>query len=316
MSDNTQNPLLKALVALVILLIAAVGIQAWYLLDIKQQLSSETAQQNMTARQKKQDAIAEAAISRAEKREAEPRETNENKQQRPSAADSPAVDNKLTGNADDKAPEPASSNNPAASRPAANHHEQSNPYYPPRSDQRPWPRPQHRQPQWPPAPDYRPPHWPDPYTDNLFSSPYDAQTWDPYAEIQRMQREMDRLFNESFRRFDNSPEFQHLFREGMISPELDVREDDDKYTIQVNLPGSDESSVDVKLDGQQLTIQGKQNYQQQNRDAQGNIIFRERRSGSFKRSFTLPEPVDEKGMKTDINKGVLTIIIPKLKDPV
>ena len=131
-----------------------------------------------------------------------------------------------------------------------------------------------------------------------------------------MQREMDRLFNESFRRFDDSPEFRHLFREGMISPELDVSEDADKYTIKVNLPGSDESSVDVKLDGQQLTIQGAQNYEKQDRDAAGNIVYRERRSGSFKRSFTLPEPVDEKGMKTDIKNGVLTIIVPKLKDPV
>jgi len=305
MSENTQNPLLKILVVLVILLIVVVGIQAWYLLDIKAQLNTDNSQQNTMAMQENQAAIALAAEKRADNRQ-------QSEEHKPS--DSKPLPDK-----------PAENNNTGTPRrsdqqkPADNRYAQNNPYFPgtrPAPQQRPGPAPGYRPPQWPYAPGYHPPRWPDPYTDDFFNAPYDAQTWDPYAEIQRMQREMDRMFNESFRRFDSSPEFQHLFREGMISPKLDVSEDDDKYTIQVNLPGSDESSVDVKLDGQQLTIQGAQNYEQQNRDAQGNIIFRERRSGSFKRSFTLPEPVDEKGMKTDINNGVLTIIIPKLKDPV
>ena len=47
----------------------------------------------------------------------------------------------------------------------------------------------------------------------------------------------------------------------------------------------------------------------------GNIVFSERRSGNFRRSITLPEPVIEGGMKTKIENGVLTIVIPKYRTP-
>jgi len=150
------------------------------------------------------------------------------------------------------------------------------------------------------------------FDDDFFnSSPYDAQTWNPYEEIQRMQRDMDRMFNNAFSRFNNSPDFQHLFREGFTTPEMDVQEDDVQYTVIVDLPGSNEDNVSVNLDGQTLTVKGEQKYEKQDKDNMGNIIFQERRSGSFQRSITLPGPVKQSGMKTEISNGVLTITIPK-----
>jgi len=150
------------------------------------------------------------------------------------------------------------------------------------------------------------------FDDDFFnSSPYDSQAWNPYEEIQRMQRDMDRMFNNAFSRFNSSPDFQHLFREGFTTPEMDVKEDDTKYTVIVDLPGSNEDNVSVNLDGQTLTVKGEQRYEKQDKDNMGNIIFQERRSGSFQRSITLPGPVKQSGMKTEISNGVLTITIPK-----
>ena len=150
------------------------------------------------------------------------------------------------------------------------------------------------------------------FNDDFFNAqPYDAQTWNPYEEIQRMQRDMDRMFNNAFSRFNNSPDFQHLFREGFTTPEMDVQEDKDKYTVIINLPGSGEDNVSVNLDGQTLTVKGEQKFEKLDKDRQGNIIFQERRSGAFQRSITLPGPVKQAGMKTDIDNGVLTITIPK-----
>jgi len=154
------------------------------------------------------------------------------------------------------------------------------------------------------------------FDDDIFNTPFDARTWNPYEEIQRMQRDMDRMFNNTFDRFNSSPDFQHLFRYGISTPEIDVREDDSQYTVIVNLPGTDESDISVKLDGQKLTIKGEQNYEKQNKDAMGNMIFRERRSGAFQRSITLPEPVRQNEMKTQVENGVLTITIPKEIQPV
>ena len=150
------------------------------------------------------------------------------------------------------------------------------------------------------------------FNDDFFNNaPYDMQTWNPYEEIQRMQREMDRMFNNAFNRFNNSPDFQHLFRDGFATPEMDVTEDDKNYTVIVNLPGSSKENVSVDLNEQTLTVKAEQKFEKLDKDSKGNIIFQERRSGSFLRSITLPGPVKHAGMKTKIDNGVLTITIPK-----
>jgi len=142
--------------------------------------------------------------------------------------------------------------------------------------------------------------------------PYYAQRWDPYQEIERMQREMERAFDHPYAPY-NRPDFSRHFRADISEPKIDVREDNIQYTVLVNIPGADANSLSVDLDGQRLSIRGKQEYEKQDRDASGQIIFSERRSGRFQRSITLREPVEQKGMQTKINNGVLTIIIPKMK---
>lgn len=167
------------------------------------------------------------------------------------------------------------------------------------------------QPQQPPAaqsPDQQPLT---PFDDDWFSQPFDAQNWDPYGEIQRMQREMDQLFNEAFGRFNRSPNFRHLYRDRTLSPDIDLKDEGDNYIAMVDLPGIDQGDVSITLEDQVLTISGRQTYEQQDADANGNTIFSERRSGTFRRSITLPEPVRESGMQTKLENGVLKIRIPK-----
>ena len=142
--------------------------------------------------------------------------------------------------------------------------------------------------------------------------PYHAQRWDPYQEIERMQRDMERAFGQPYTPY-NRPDFRRHFRADISEPKMDVREDNNQYTVLVNIPGADAKSLSVDLDGQRLSVRGKQEYVKQDRDAYGQIIFSERRSGKFQRSITLREPVEQRGMQTKIDNGVLTITIPKMK---
>ena len=149
--------------------------------------------------------------------------------------------------------------------------------------------------------------------------PYHAQRWDPYREIERMQREMEREMERAFGHPYgpyNRPDFRRHFSADTSEPKMDMREDDKQYTVLVNIPGADANSLSVDLDGQRLTVRGKQEYEKRNRDASGQIIFSQRRSGRFQRSITLREPVEQRGMQTKIDNGVLMIIIPKMKEPV
>jgi HSP20 family protein len=150
------------------------------------------------------------------------------------------------------------------------------------------------------------------FDDPFFSQPYSAQNWNPYEEIERMQRDMDRMFNNAFSRFNSNPDFQQLFKEGTSVPEMDVQEDNSKYSVIVNVPGADDKNISVNLDGQQLTVSGKQDFSQQKKDAMGNVVFQERHAGSFQRSITLPDPVKQDGLQTHVDNGVLTITIPKV----
>jgi HSP20 family protein len=168
-----------------------------------------------------------------------------------------------------------------------------------------------QQPAQPPAaksPD-RPPQ--SPFADSWTNRALNDRNWDPYREIQRMQREMDRMFNDAFNRFNHSPDFQHLYRQQVFSPDIDLNDEGDRYVVLVDIPGADESDISVNLEEQRLTISGKQDYEKQDKDSYGNMVYRERRSGTFKRSITLPEPVKQSGMQTKLDNGVLTITIPK-----
>jgi len=157
--------------------------------------------------------------------------------------------------------------------------------------------------------------------DNSYTA-FDNPRWEPYAEIERMQREMDRMFDHRFSQYYNPgnynhpdynyPDFQRHFRLSTSTPEIDIKENDFQYMVMVNLPGADENDISVTLDGQRLTIKGKRHYEKQDRSPSGNIVFQERQSGKFKRSLTLAHPVQQNKMKTRLDNGILKILIPKV----
>ena len=139
-----------------------------------------------------------------------------------------------------------------------------------------------------------------------------------------MQHDMDRTFNSRSNRFNNypdfnnpetnRPDFEYHFSQNISTPEIDVKENTNQYIVLVNLPGADKKDISVTLNGQRLSIKGKQDYKKQNRDAMGNIIFQARQSGRFQRSITLSKPVDQNKMNTRFENGELIIIIPKVKN--
>lgn len=121
---------------------------------------------------------------------------------------------------------------------------------------------------------------------------------DPFLELHR---EVNRLFDDSFR----------TMQEGgggvMLSPKVDVCPSDDGWEINAELPGVDEKDIDLRLDGDVLTISGEK--RDQRKDDQNRLV--ERSYGSFTRSFQLPFTPDPDKVTADCEKGVLTIRLPK-----
>ena len=140
--------------------------------------------------------------------------------------------------------------------------------------------------------------------DGFFKDP----PWNLYEEMQHMQNEMEQLFGDSFSRF-------HLHApSGSLSkiPDVDLQEKPDQYIVTVNVPGADISSMDVKLDGQVLSISiNTEQAKYETDDQQGKYQYRERFAGQFQRALTLPGPANAAKMTTEYANGVLTITIPK-----
>ena len=90
-------------------------------------------------------------------------------------------------------------------------------------------------------------------------------------------------------------------------PLADVHSDDEKFTIEVELPGIKAEDVDISVHEGSLTIRGERKYEKKGNDCER----LERYYGSFVRSYSLPKSVDVDKIEAKSVDGVLTITVPK-----
>lgn len=95
-----------------------------------------------------------------------------------------------------------------------------------------------------------------------------------------------------------------------ISPRMEVSESDQAFEVKAELPGVKKDDVKVTIERQRVTIEGESKREQERRESE-NLLYSERRSTSFMRSFSLPVEVDEAGAQARIEDGVLTLTLPK-----
>lgn len=142
-----------------------------------------------------------------------------------------------------------------------------------------------------------------------FFKPFDADKWDPIEELKSMRERMERLFDDSHNRFKSSPFFGRNHMDSYFLPQTDLIEEDNNYIVKMNIPGTDAAEINVKLEGDTLSVMAKT--QHSTGDKNKSLLHMERSLGVFRRSLTLPGPVEEGKMKTEYENGVLTIILPK-----
>jgi len=130
--------------------------------------------------------------------------------------------------------------------------------------------------------------------------------WEPAAELNTIQNEMNRLFNNFFDQPAGTRDSTHSRR---WMPAMDLIETKEHYVLRADLPGLSDEDVDVKLEDNVLTISGERTAQHP-QDAQGYYRI-ERAFGSFARSLTLPDGVNPDAVQGHFDRGVLEIMIPK-----
>ncbi|NLW78288.1 MAG: Hsp20/alpha crystallin family protein [Ruminococcaceae bacterium] len=90
----------------------------------------------------------------------------------------------------------------------------------------------------------------------------------------------------------------------------DIKEQDGNYLLEAELPGFDKKDIHVEVDGDMLTISASHEEKNDEKDKEGNYIRRERRYGSFSRSFNA-NGIDLDKITADYKDGVLSLTMPK-----
>lgn len=142
------------------------------------------------------------------------------------------------------------------------------------------------------------------------SAPSETGSLEPWRSFRG---EMDRLFDRFAKGF-GFPTFEPFSTTEVdfAVPAVDLTEDDKAYKVTAELPGIDEKDIDVTVSGGMLVIKGEKKQEKEEKDK--NYYLSERSYGSFQRSFTLPEGVDEDKIAANFAKGVLTVTLPKSAD--
>lgn len=128
--------------------------------------------------------------------------------------------------------------------------------------------------------------------------------WNPWQDLHRLQGEMNAIF-ENHRPNETEPHTQ----ERGWRPVVDIYEDVEHFLVTAELPGIDPQKVDLRIEDNQLTLQGSREMEYPERREGYHRL--EREYGAFTRSFTLPTTVDSSKIHAEYKHGLLRISIPK-----
>ncbi|RLC30856.1 MAG: Hsp20/alpha crystallin family protein [Deltaproteobacteria bacterium] len=133
--------------------------------------------------------------------------------------------------------------------------------------------------------------------------------WNPNRNLFSARYHLNNLLNDFFAPYSESDDD---IRMASWNPRVDIYNDADNIVLKAELPGVEKKDISVDCKGRVLTLKGE--LASDNEVKEDNYYRKERFSGRFERSFTLPGDVDPENIKADYKNGILTITVPKPED--
>jgi HSP20 family protein len=121
------------------------------------------------------------------------------------------------------------------------------------------------------------------------------EKWTPLHELDLMERRMRRFFEEF-----------GLFRS--VTPAADVFEGESELVVELEVPGFDESELQIDVLDHTLSVKGVR--EEETEKKEGTLRLHERLEQEFERRFELPAGFDTDGISAKYDKGVLTVRVP------
>ena len=129
--------------------------------------------------------------------------------------------------------------------------------------------------------------------------------FDPFEDLTRLQREVNRLFEDNSRTGRASePASTRTW-----APVVDIFEDQNEIVVRAELPGIKQEEIDIELTGDTLTLKGERKFGDAER--REGYVRVERAYGQFQRSFTIGVPVQNDAVTASYKDGLLEVHLPK-----
>jgi HSP20 family protein len=123
----------------------------------------------------------------------------------------------------------------------------------------------------------------------------------PFAELERMKRQMDRLME------NWGGTYQRPF--AGVFPLINLTETKDGFVIRAELPGVSAGDLDIQATANSISISGERRIPSENKDARWHR--REREAGKFSRMIAMPAEIDANKVEAGMVNGILTVVVPK-----
>jgi HSP20 family protein len=130
--------------------------------------------------------------------------------------------------------------------------------------------------------------------------------WDPFRELEDVSERLNRVFGRSNLARD---EIRDPITAASWVPSVDVSETPEEFQIKAELPEVKKDDVRVSVNANVLRIEGERKQEKEEKNKKYHRI--ERSYGSFLRTFTLPDNVDDSKVQAEFKEGVLSIRVPK-----
>ncbi|MBM3285268.1 MAG: Hsp20/alpha crystallin family protein [Candidatus Aminicenantes bacterium] len=130
--------------------------------------------------------------------------------------------------------------------------------------------------------------------------------WDPFRDLMTLRERMNRLFEDAF---SSARGEERDIVSSSWAPAVDIYEDENQLVVTAEIPGIEEKDIEIKVEDSTLSIQGERKMEKETKEENYHRI--ERAYGSFYRSFTLPNYIDQDRIQAEHENGILKITLPK-----
>ncbi len=141
----------------------------------------------------------------------------------------------------------------------------------------------------------------------------------PVTNMMQLHREIDRLFDDTFRGFpslSHAPLWKQMMSDDFMPTfraNVNVASDDGQYTITLEAPGMEQKDLSIELKNHALFIKGNKQQEQEEKDQHFYRV--ERHYGSFERVLAIPDDGNADEISASMKNGVLTLTIPRQELP-